>query len=103
MTHSYFQVEYMQRQIVKLNAEEAEHYEKSVEEENAREYFDEVGKDKNRYDHIKHDLKTKYFRISAPRPPSPTQLPPPEPIDLIKSFSQTQALHHKSSCANSLR
>jgi hypothetical protein len=40
MSHSYLQVEYMQRQIVKLNAEEAEHYEKSAEEENAREYFD---------------------------------------------------------------
>lgn len=38
--HSYIQVEYMTRQVFKMNPEEAEQYERSVEQENVREYLE---------------------------------------------------------------
>lgn len=37
---TYLQLNYMHHHIVKLNPEEAEHHEKSIEEENLRDYID---------------------------------------------------------------
>ena len=54
---------------MKLNPEEARHYERSVEEENMREYLDEDMRDNNRYLHLKHSVKTGFFKVRAEKPP----------------------------------
>jgi hypothetical protein len=37
--HAYFQVEYLAKQVFKMNPEQAELYERSVEQETLREYL----------------------------------------------------------------
>jgi hypothetical protein len=60
-----------------------------------KEHLEDMAREHNRFEQVKHVLKTKFFAVRAKRP-STLIFEEKEPLDMIKSFSQPQPFYRRS-------